>query len=412
MVTAWLTVERWHALLPHRWPAYGLALLIASRLGTIVVAYIGLPDFLSGDNAGYWANIQRMQSGMLPFRDFGSPFETPYNPLFYYVMVIAQTPLQMVMLLSAMEIASFVLIFRLVAQILSEKELKLFGVIYLCSPLALWWSTLAGRQDTWVLVFAAAALLMLVTVHLARRSFWAGATLGVGFFATKLSFIVPLPLIFALAPNKVTFSLGSIVAGLCVLPLLFAMGPNVLAFTSGAVGPGGVTHAAPSIWMLLHGLTGGLIPQASRNYSLLMLLATWAVGLALWVWFSRRDGGRPADCRTIISRFLGSWVLVWVVFSLVTGLGWTYYLMFWLAPLTALCVLQRQQGMVFLAFAWVNLLANVQISVYFRSEVRSYLDLPLNYMYLPLMDVTLLASYVVFGVAAFRYLTQIKGATQ
>ncbi len=246
---AWVTADRWLTRLPKRWPLYLILVLMLSRLVMLVVAFGILRVPLSGNSVGYWENIEAIHAGLIPFRDFGSSFSTPYNPLFYYLMALAQNPFQMSLLLSIFEVVSFVLLFSLVRLALSEQQMQLWGVLYLLSPLALWWSTLGGQEDALILAFYVLALLIFLVKRDGLGSFLGGVVMALGFLATKIMALLPVPLMLGFARRLNYAIVGYLILGLTIVPLTLLMGPNLILFTTGASGSVGA-QSAPSTWMI------------------------------------------------------------------------------------------------------------------------------------------------------------------
>lgn len=197
--------------------AWGVWLLTRPGLCLLVFVVLGLP--VTSDVARHYVpQGLAALDGQLVYRDFDSS----YGPLFPYLaaglLALARRPETLVLAAIACEALAMRLWLRAVPE-LSERTRADALLMYACSPIAVWATTLAGQNQSWLAVALALAFGALARGALLRSGLWliGGAAL------VKALALAPLPYLAALALRR----RRAAVAVAWVLGLAVLFGPFV-----------------------------------------------------------------------------------------------------------------------------------------------------------------------------------------
>jgi hypothetical protein len=337
MLVVYTTSEKWQRLMPKRWPVYLAVMFIVYRIGAFVLLFPILHVSLSGDAVGFWDYAQRIHAGARPLDDLVSDYGTPYNPLFYYILALARTEYQMLFIFLVIEVFTFFCFFKLMWNIGIVPQVQLWAVLYISSPVPVYYTVYAAQEDVWILLIYTLPMLLFMTHRASILHPASGVIMGVGLFATKLTALLPLPFVVGLSRDIRRVLLSYLAAGVVGLLFVLSLGPqadrvlDILEHASGAAGP--------NIWRVLNGVTQGLIPTSSSLYSLLLFGVIWSAGVALNLHYSMQDGAQQPVAETQARRFILGWVVIWSLYFVLTAHIWAAYTMYWMAPLLALLVM-------------------------------------------------------------------------
>lgn len=371
MLVAYVTSSRWQRLMPKRWPIYLGALFIVYRLGAFVLLYPVLNVPLTGDAAGFWDYAQHIHAGDRPLNDLVSDYGTPYNPLFYYILALARTEYQMLFIFLVVEALAFFCFFKLMWHTAPVPQVQLWTVLYMLSPVSLFYTVYAQQEDVWIQLIYTLPVLLFMAHSKSYFHAAGGVIMGIGLFATKLTALLPLPFVvgFAREVRRVLLSyLATVVVGAL---LVLASEPqtdriiDILDHASGAAGP--------NIWRVLNGVTRGLIPASSSLYSMLLFGVMWSVGVALNLYFVRRDGAQRPSAELLGQRFIFGWLVIWSLYFVLTAHIWAACTMYWLSPLLALLVMTEPcQRRLLAAVLFVNVYPALDDFLYVQFGDTSY----------------------------------------
>jgi hypothetical protein len=395
MLSAWLSRNWWAYRLPKQWVGLLFGALLTSRVVFLILAVL-LGGRVSDNASVLWSVVERMQSGLTPFRDFGSPIETPYNPPFYYSLIFLGDEIQLSLFLSLLEVGSFIALFYLFESALTEYQLRLWSVLYLLSPLSLWWGGIGGHTHAPIVMASALVVLLFRAKHLRFSDFLGGLIAGLSFSLTKLTFLTPLPLTLSFSRRITQTVIGFIIGLLIFIPVYTALWSQYSAFVLSAAS----NSVGPSTWIILNTVTNGVIPRTSTLYSPLSLLVCWLIGL--WVFARQHSFKRQRSERESTYIFITGWCMIWGAFSLITPVGQSSYFMYWLGPALALLCLSPKNRVLLSAILVLNLVANVQGSLYYANSGLDYRDLANpTARTLVVLDIVILGSYAVIGLRAW-----------
>jgi hypothetical protein len=286
--------------------------------------------------------------GQLVYRDFSSS----YGPLFPYAIAgllsLVRAPEQVLFTSIALEGAAIALWARFARIPVTERARADALLLYACAPIALWTTTLAGQNQSWL------SALLAVVVGALGRAAYGRATLALvagGALVKALSF-VPLPYVLALAAQRDRATLRRALLAFALGVLVF-FGPFVWlgAPVWKPVIDQSMLTTSGNLPFLLSWLTG------PARWSALPLVAL--VGTGMSVLLARRAASaRPAAHHAALCALLLATLLV-------SRKAYTTYLvLFWLPA----CFVIAQQGLsrrVVLVFSSLSLAAMLEPALWF-----------------------------------------------
>jgi hypothetical protein len=287
-------------------------------------------------------------SGQLPHRDFSSS----YGPFFPYAvgLLLSIVAKPETLVLSAIVFEGLALFAwpRAVAASVSERARADGQLLYACSPLAVWTTSVAGQNQSWLCFLFALAFAALARKRLAGSALW----MVLGACAVKALALVPLPYLVLCSARegrlrwlKVTLAIG--VSGAVLLAPFVLQGAEPWR----ALSIEGRRTTSGNLPFLLGAF--GLRPS-HPPLSLLLQVVLLAAVVGASVWAARRSaaGRAPAHHAALC--------LVMLVLMLASKKAYTMYLaLFWLP----LCFVVAAQGVsrgVALAFGALNVVAAIE----------------------------------------------------
>jgi hypothetical protein len=288
---------------------------LLTRPGLALFVFVILDQPVTSDVAHYYLpQGLAALDGKLVYRDFASS----YGPLFPYgvaaLLALARQPETVLFASIAFEGAAIALWARFARVPVSDRARADALLLYACAPIALWTTTLAGQNQSWVSAALALAVGMLARAAYGRASI----VLVAGAALVKALSIVPLPYVLALAAQRGRATL---------LRMLLAFALAVLALFG------------PFVWLGAPVWSAVLDESSRTSPGNLPFLLWWLTGTARWnalpivvlvgtgfgVWLARRAGHAwPAAHHAALTA-------LWLAILLVSPKAYTTYLvLFWL----------------------------------------------------------------------------------
>lgn len=319
------------------------AVWLLTRPGLALLAFVVLDQPVTSDVAHYYLpQGLAVLDGKLVYRDFASS----YGPLFPYgvagLLSLARRPETLLFASIAFEGAAIALWARFARVPVSERARADALLLYACAPIALWTTTLAGQNQSWVSVALALALGLLARAAYGRASI----ALVAGAALVKALSVVPLPYVLALAAQRDRATLLRTLLAFA-LAVLVLFGPFVWlgAPVWSAVIDESSRTSPGNLPFLLWWLTG----TARWNALPIVLL----VGTGFGVWLARRVGNaRPAAHHAALTALL-------LAILLVSPKAYTTYLvLFWLPACFVIAArgLSRRDVLTFSGLALIAML--------------------------------------------------------
>ncbi len=406
MLLTYVTFNRWQHRLPERWTAWVLIVFVTYRV-SVFIFFLALGFPLSGDAVGFWDYVQQIHAGRVPLRDLVSSYGTPYNPFFYYVISIANTPSQMRGIFCFLEVLSFFAFLKVLLLVLPERQVQLWSILYLLSPVPIFYGVYSPQEDVWILCIYTFSILTFLVWRGGFQSFIGGMIMAIGLMITKLAALLPLPFMISLGCNRVRVILGYLSA--FVLSLLFVLSWDPKLDRFAELLRHSSSGAGSTLWRFLNGLTHGLVPIASPLYSLLFFSIIWFAGIIFWLHFNYRDKRKEPTLSIRGQRFILGWIVIWALFFLLSPHVWPAYIMFWLAPILALLVIQKRNQFLVGATVFVSLYPALN-DLFFRAfDNADYSTLnSLADWFWVSFDLLLLGCYAFIGLTATRLLLNLE----
>jgi hypothetical protein len=194
-----------------------LVLRIVPFLGIYLVLGMEPRSDIAGFLVG-WGNHAR--NGELIYRDF----VCTYSPFFPYLIGLSMSvwndPRAIVFLMVLMEGLALVATYSFYKPTLPRPELLTRLLLYLCLPASLILCVLGGQEDIWTWLFVALA----GWAFYSRQSYVLyGSLLVLGLLSTKATFVLVLPGLLLLAPNRSRLFMVLAVWGLTTLVVLYTL---------------------------------------------------------------------------------------------------------------------------------------------------------------------------------------------
>jgi len=373
--------------------AFGLGLRLLVFFGAFIVFHIPFGSDMQSVRYDFGRAIR---DGKLPYVDVDSD----YGPLFPYLFApaIADTyetsALGIAFISTLIECASFYFLWCLINKSLPVSQAIRWSILYVLCPLPYLFSIIGHQDETWNVGIYSLVLLVILGLSSRQRmrAFIAGIILAVGGLFTKSTTALPLGLIFGFLAIPSYFLAGMALVGVSFVLFFFPVIPLMINAFTQATWPDN-----PSIWYLPQIITGNPTWVTENNSILAFLTFLLTVGTSVLLAIiarHRRLFERPIAEQ--VHFFLYAWVIVWLVFSLVTPKGLMDYALFWM-PAALFLYVVRPDALLRSVMAGFCVIAAVHPSLSYRLlPVERYTDLSVsNQQFMLVLDGIIYIVYIV-----------------
>ncbi len=158
----------------------------------------------SGDVIGYESHIQWVLNGLIPNKDF----ESPYGFYFYYILAIPYKffnhPISIIFTLHIFEFIGVLLFYLGIKKLISFDKGKLFLLLYFFNPLIIGWFAFDGQDEALLILGFGGLFFATVNTSKILKAFFSGFTLFVGKIS-GLAAVFPLFLKISIKEKLIIF---------------------------------------------------------------------------------------------------------------------------------------------------------------------------------------------------------------
>lgn len=186
------------------------------RWGLLIIWFFFIGGNASGDVMGYELHVKWVSEGLVPNKDF----ESPYGFYFYYFLLYPYNffphPISIIFILQLSEFMGILLFYFGIKKLFSLQKCKLFLLIYFLNPLVLNWFAFDGQDESLLILGFGGLFFTSVYSSILLKALFSGFSL---FFAKITGLAAVLP-IFLKTNTKEKFILISISLLFLIMPIL------------------------------------------------------------------------------------------------------------------------------------------------------------------------------------------------
>jgi hypothetical protein len=315
-----------------------------SRLGIFGLIFFLLRLPPRGDvPAYYWPEALSILRGLLPYQDFPSSYAPLHGYLDAAAICLWHNPLAIVLLAILTEITVLPLWFRFGRAILSETEIRMAALLYLCSGIGLQFVAIDGQNNVMVAAFVTFSFYLV----LRQKELFSGSAVGTAVAAIKFLPLLYGPAFFFALPRRWRWAIGMTLPIAIVYGSFVAMHLPILV----PLQTEGNNQGAGSLPFLVESILG--ITISPRIWDILLI----AVLAAIFVLLARATRGTTTEVRLRGIVFaVAALTLALLFFS---KKSWPPYLMLALFPI---CLSVGARRMQIIGFAGFSVVAVIEHS--------------------------------------------------
>lgn len=329
------------------------ALWLLARALPLAVVYFILGFAPESDVATcFWPQAVGAAGGAVPYRDFESFFGPLFPHLLALPVLLWHDPRAILIWFSLLEAATIWLTMWSAGLTAPGPARTRFVLCAFIAPGPLMLSVVGGQEDFLVWL---AGLSVWLLIGKSRESS-AACVAAAAFLFTKAIFLLPFAGFVALVRRRARFVAIVATVGIATVVVLFALTGTEFLDVLGE----SKNISPPQVWLLLHFVSGGLIPAGGRWISFAVLLI--AVAVAAVTSFRRAP-----ELRESPRMFFACWTLLFATTIILMPKGQGPYVAYFLLPVLALA---HAKPALLTVWVFAGALAATEPSLFYRLGER------------------------------------------
>lgn len=294
-----------------------IIIFFALRTAWVLGGYSLFPDLIPHDLPGWYMHACWMvDDGLVPGKDFLSPYNIGFNALLWVAVKIWHSPFSIAIMFALFECVAIILLFNLLKETFKEKIAARSVMLYISSPLC--YVCALGAQDEPMILLGVVIALHL---HLKRFHIAPSISLVVTFLCTK--FLVPI-YFFPFALMFGVSAVFTLMLSICAMyGILAALGlkPFMTQFSRYV---GMETYADQCSQMQTNGNIWAVLPSMPSAAKYIMGIAVICIVALMFVRYFTTNKKR--DAKMVRSALTASLVIVELMYLLFPGCWPSYVL--------------------------------------------------------------------------------------